>query len=205
MLCKLPIEVSMSTAILPSFARQGSAPGVPLLTAEEFVARYEGQRVELVRGIVEELPMPWNNHGFVCGEITWAISAFVKARDLGRVSTNDSWMRTRRMPDTVRGPDVGYFSYARQPKGPVPEGFLELSPELVVEVKSPSDSWPKIFAKANEYLTADVLIVVLLDPATRSATVCRAGVPPEKLAGTEELTFPDLLPGFTVTIGSLFV
>jgi Uma2 family endonuclease len=198
------LEVFMSTAILPSLGGTGVAPGVPLLTAEEFVERYEGQRVELVRGVVEELPMPWNNHGFICWEIALALGAYIKAHDLGRISTNDSWMRTRRNPDTVRGPDVGYFSYARQPKGPVPEGFLERSPELVVEVKSPSDSWPKILAKANEYLAADVLAVVLLDPETHSATVCRPGVPPAKLEPKDALTLPELLPGFTVIVGSLF-
>lgn len=34
-----------------------------LLTAEEFAERYAGQRVELVKGQVVELPMPFWKHG----------------------------------------------------------------------------------------------------------------------------------------------
>jgi hypothetical protein len=43
-----------------------STDAVPLLTAEEFVSRYDGQNVELAKGIVEALDMPksglqWRN------------------------------------------------------------------------------------------------------------------------------------------------
>ena len=40
-----------------------------------------------------------------------------KRADLGRVVTNDSGIVTQRDPDTVRGADVAYYSYARLPKG----------------------------------------------------------------------------------------
>ena len=67
--------------------------------------------------------------------------------------------------DSVRGGDVVFYSYTRLPRGPIPEGYLEVVPELVFEVRSPSDRWAKITAKVGEYLDAGVLVACVLDPA----------------------------------------
>jgi Uma2 family endonuclease len=194
----------MSTTILPTINAPLTPVGTSLLAAEEFADRYEGQPVELAKGVVEELPMPGPQHGGVCTEITTALHLFVKASGLGRVVSHDSWIRTVRSPDSVRGPDVFYISYERQPKGPLPVKFMETVPELVVEVRSPSDAWSKVLTKTLEYLDSKVSVVVILDPATSTAIVYRPDAPPKTLTANDNLAFPDILPGFTVNVGSLF-
>jgi Uma2 family endonuclease len=111
-----------------------------LLTAEEFIQRYNEQPVELDKGLVVEAAMPSLQHGLVCANIARHLGNYVEERQLGRVMSNDSWIRTRRSPDSVRGPDVVYLSYERLPKGPLPAGLLECVPELIVEVRSTSDT-----------------------------------------------------------------
>jgi Uma2 family endonuclease len=151
----------MSTINAP--AQPTSGISIPLLTAEEFAQRYGGHRVELIKGVVKELPMPFPKHGKICGTISRLVGNFVTERDVGHLMTNDSFVKTRSNPDIVRGADVSYYSYQRLPKGEVPEGLLPVTPDLVVEVRSPSDGWSEIFTRVGEYLGAGVRVVIVLD------------------------------------------
>ena len=128
-----------------------------LLTAEEYATSPDdGRLTELVRGVVVAIPDPTPDHGYLCGNVGYLIREYAKSRDLGRAVTNNCGVVTERNPDTVRGPDVAYYSYSKVPKGPLPEGYWP-APELVFEVRSPSDRWAAITAKATEYLNAGVL------------------------------------------------
>jgi Uma2 family endonuclease len=182
------------------------ATAVPaaLMTADEFTARYAHIHAELVKGVVKEYPVPFFKHGFLCYRIARLIGDHVEVQDIGRVGTNDSWIRTGSNPDTVRGADVCFFSYERLPRGVVPEGLLSAVPDLVVEVRSPSDRWIDVFTKVCEYLAAGVRVVVILDPTTASASVYRADELQQIRHNGDELTLPDVLPGFAVVVGQLF-
>src|SRR5262245_46508192 len=146
-----------------------------LLTAEQFrLLPDTGRPSELVRGRVVEMSLPAPRHGYYCGNICRVVGNHVAAKGLGRVMTNDSGVITERDPDTVRGGDVVYYSYERLARGPLPEGYLNVAPELVFEVRSPSDRWTKITAKVGEYLEAGVLIVCVLDPADERLVIYSA-------------------------------
>lgn len=190
----------MPTASAPT----APAPPPALLTADEFTARYANVHAELIKGVVKEYPAPWPKHGFICLTIGRLIGNHVEAHDLGRVAANDSWIQTSSNPDTVRGGDVCFFGYARLPKGSVPEGLLPVVPDLVVEVRSPTDRWNDIFIKVGEYLTAGVRVVVVLDPATTSASVYRADEFQQIFHNGDTLTLPDVLPDFSVVVSRLF-
>lgn len=179
-------------------------PLPPLVTLDEFAAKYAHLRVELVRGQVKELPMPGSKHGKVCYRVATILGAFVDPRDLGHVFTNDTLFVTKRDPGTTRGMDVAFLSYGRLPKGPVPDGLLEVAPELVFEVRSPSDLWTDMIAKAIEYLTAGVGAVVLLDPKTESASVFRNDTRQEIFEANQALVVPDVLLGFEVVVKKFF-
>jgi Uma2 family endonuclease len=185
-------------------ATAASAAPATLMTADEFTARYAHIHAELVKGVVKEYPVPFPKHGFICSRIDRLLGNHVDANDLGRVATNDSWIKTGSNPDTVRGADVCFFSYERLPKGEVPEGLLSVVPDLVVEVRSPTDRWIGIFTKVGEYLGVGVRVVVILDPATASASVYRADELQQIRHNGDELTLPDVLPGFAVVVGQLF-
>jgi len=47
-------------------------------------------------------------------------------------------------PDKVRGADVSYYSFGGLPPGPLPEGYLDVVPELVFEVRSSTDRWARV-------------------------------------------------------------
>src|SRR5207249_4297108 len=84
-----------------------------LLTAEEFFRLPEppdGSKQELVRGEIVTMPPPGFRHGDVQLAIGSLLRQFVRANRLGRV-TVESGVVTEDDPDTVRGPDVSFWSY----------------------------------------------------------------------------------------------
>jgi Uma2 family endonuclease len=191
--------MSAATIASPPVAVPTLAGTTPsLMTADEFFRKYENHRVELVRGVVEEQPMPDYLHGFVCGQATWYLQEYIKKHDLGRVMNNDSFVKVRQNPDSVRGADVCFISYSRLPKGPIPAGLLDVVPVLVVEVRSPSDSWTKLISKVLDYLAAGVQAVVVFNPMYQAAAVYQPDFDEQHFTAEQELTIPDLLPGFSV-------
>src|ERR1022692_4108145 len=122
-----------------------------LMTAEDFGKRSDpGYPEELVRGRVVAMSVPDRRHGYICGKADRIFGNFVDERALGRVMSNDSGVITERGPDTVRGADVAYYSYARLPEGPLASGYGPEVPELVVEVRSTNDRWREIHEKVTE-------------------------------------------------------
>lgn len=176
-----------------------------LMTAEEFGRRPDpGHPEELVQGRIVDMPPPDRRHGYVCFQAGYRLRPFIDEHDLGRVISNDSGVITGRDPDTVRGADVAYYSYARLPKGPLPTGYGPEIPELVVEVRSASDRWSEVLEKVAEYLSAGVLVVVVLDPEPQVAHVFGADDPPRTLGAEDELVLPGLLEGFHVRVSRFF-
>jgi len=174
------------------------------VTAEEFIQQYDDAPFELDEGQVVETSELSLQHGFVCANIACRLGNYLQEHQLGRVAINNSWVRTLRSPDSVRGPDVQYMSYDRIPKGKVPGGLLEEVPELVVEVRSASDTWKKMLNKSSEYLNAGVKIVLILDPDKAAATIFRGEELPQTLHNGDWITLPDLFPGFSVTLAKVF-
>src|SRR2546423_10650116 len=87
-----------------------------LLTAEEFLLLPDpgdGSQQELVRGEVITMTPPGGMHGVSCSNAVRLISTFVHDNKLGTVACNDVGIITERNPDSVRGPDVAYWSKTR--------------------------------------------------------------------------------------------
>jgi Uma2 family endonuclease len=175
-----------------------------LLSAGEFVRLPQnGMRRELVRGHIVERPMPDLRHGVVCAKTGHMVSSFLDQNDVGRTATNDSFVRTRQNPDTVRGADGCFISFERLPRGPIPEGLLDAIPELIFEIRSPSDRLIRMIAKATEYIEAGVMVVCIIDPQQQKIMVYRqddAGA----LGIDDVLTLSDVLPGFSVPVRKFF-
>jgi Uma2 family endonuclease len=175
-----------------------------LWTAEQFMAKFATQPVELVNGVVRERPMTYPQHGKICLIVGFHLMRYLESNDIGHAMCNDSRIRTTEGPDSVRGPDVCFFHYDRLPRGEVPAGLLDVVPNLAIEVKSPSDRWSELFAKVAEYLAAGVEVVVIVDAEGRTVSVYRDAVSQEILRADEVWTVPEILPGFAVPVARFF-
>ena len=176
-----------------------------LLTAEEYrLLPDNGQWTELVRGRIVPMNMPAPRHGYICGKVVRLLGRYLDEHDLGRVMSNDSGVVTERNPDTVRGADVAYYSYARLPRGPIPEGYLDVVPDLIFEVRSPTDRWRDVMVKVIEYLDAGVTAVCVLDPGVEGARVYVLAQQDRVITADQDLTLPEVLPDFRVPLRLLF-
>lgn len=172
-----------------------------LLTAEQYAALPDdGRRTELVNGKVVEVPPPSFRHGVIANRAGRLIGNYVDANKLGWVTSNDAGVPTRRGPDTVRGPDIAFYSYARIPADQSPEGYPTVAPELIVEVRSPSNTWRAINTKVGEYFLAGVKAVCVIDAETASVGVYVPDDLPRRLTADEELTLPEVFPDFRVPV-----
>ncbi len=181
-------------------------PPRSLLTEVEFLERHGGENnIELVDGVVVRYPMPGGKHGRSCTKLSTRLDVYTETNALGRVVSCDTFVRVKSDPPRVRGADVAYLSFAKWPAHlEIPDGPLPATPELIGEVKSPSDTWPEVLVKVSDYLSAGVVVVLILDPPTRSITAYRSGVNPHVFETDAEVTIPDVLPGFAVSVASLF-
>jgi Uma2 family endonuclease len=173
-------------------------------TAEEYLLLDVDFPTELVRGRVVKMGVPNPRHGEICVNLTLLIGPHVKANKLGRLVSNDSGVRTERGPDTVRGADVAFWSYAAVPPGPLPKGYLDVAPELVFEVRSPNDRWSKILAKVTEYLASGVKLVCVLDPVVESLAAYQDEEFPITMHNSDEFHFPALLGELRVPVCRFF-
>ena len=186
----------MSAGLAPTIA-------VPkLLTAEEYLRQPNEHYDELVRGRIVRMAPPHQLHGRRCLRIAMRLELFAAPLGLGLATTNDSTVVTQRGPDTVRGADVSFFLRVSLPNGKLPEQGVPPVPDLIVEVRSPSDRPGEIRRKVQEYLDAGVKIVAVYEPKQPSMTNHRrSGV--EDFGPDDEWTIPDLLPGFAVKVREL--
>jgi Uma2 family endonuclease len=170
-----------------------------LLTAEEYSQLPDlGYPTELVRSRIVRTNVPAFQHGKFCGRISVTLGRYVDDQDLGHVLTNDAGVITE------RGPDVSFYSYSRVPKDAEVRGYPAVAPEVVFEVRSPGDRWPKLLEKAGEYLNAGVLAVYVVDPHAETVTMFDADQPGKTLGTDDELTFPEPLAGLRLPVRCLF-
>lgn len=173
------------------------------LTIEEYADLQEPDEYqsELVRGFLVRQPRPGARHGRVQLRIGHRLESYVAKRGLGLVLV-EAGVVFSRDPPTVRGPDVAFYTSERAPD-PVPAGFLEIAPDLAVEVLSPSNRAGEIQEKVAEYLDAGTRMVWVVDPASRTATVYRSRDEIRLLAGDDELEGGDVVPGFRARLSEL--
>lgn len=176
------------------------------MTAEDFGNRpCPGYPEELVEGRIEAMPPPGARHGQLCGLLARLLGAYLDAHRLGHLVTNDTGIVTQRGPDTVRGADIAIYSFEKVPAGPLPSGYLDVAPDLVIEILSPSDRWPGVLRKVAEYLEIGVPWILVIDPQSRSAQVYKLDSPGKNLTEQDDLPLPKLFgDGLQVPLSRLF-
>jgi Uma2 family endonuclease len=177
-----------------------------LLTADEFARRPErrdGWQEELVRGEIVVTPPPAHIHGRCQVKIAVRLDGWAESQRRGTV-TSESGMRTTTDPDSVRAPDVAYWSAERLPPDVVPAVYPNVAADLCVEILSPGNRERDIDEKIREYLTAGVRVVWVVDPEAHTVTVYRQPDAGQVLNATAMLTDDEVLPGFSCRVSEFF-
>jgi Uma2 family endonuclease len=177
-----------------------------LITAEEFMRMpdpADGSKQELVRGEVITKPPPHFKHGFRQANTVSLLHAWARSSQKGRV-TPESGVITEREPDTVRGPDVAFWSAERSPLSIVPDGYPDVAADLIVEIISATKRLARIIDKMREYFEAGVRMVWIVYSEDHTVRVYRSLDEGKILHSSATLSGEDVLPGFTCKVAELF-
>ena len=90
------------------------------------------------------------------------------------------------------------------PPGVRVTGYAETTPDLVVEVVSPSNTIREVNDKAFMWLGHGVRLVWLVYPYTRTVDVYQGGRTVTTLTEDDSLDGLDVLPGFACAVSEIF-
>ncbi len=176
------------------------------ITADDFFdwPQDPGSRQELIRGEVVTMSLAGGEHGDVALQIGFLVKLYLQDHHRGRAFAAETGFILERDPDTVRGADVAYVSNERLATITNRRKLLPVSPDLVVEVRSPNDRDPEIEEKTELWLAAGSRLVWNVDPGARTVTVHRPGARFLLLTETDEIDGADVLPGFRCRVADFF-
>ncbi len=190
----------MTTATKPK-----AKPATKLLTADDLLRLdAQGVRGELIRGELSETMPAGHRHGKIVMNLGAELRNFVKPRKLGTLVASDSGVLLERDPDTVREPDIAFFSAEKIPLDADIPGYAESVPDLVVEVASPGDSRTAVNDKALMWLRYGARLVWVVRPDVRQVDVHREGREVAALGENDALDGMDVLPGFSCPVRDVF-
>ena len=174
-----------------------------LITGEELSKMPEAEPCELIEGRIVRMSPTSHIHGRIETRFASRLSSFVEAARLGQVLSGEVGIYIRRQPDTIRAADAAYISSARYAQSRS-ESYLDVAPELIVEVLSPDDAWQAVMRKLADYFSIGVQVVWVADPQARTVYAYRSATEAKQFTESDTLTAPEILPGFTLPVAELF-
>lgn len=174
-------------------------------TADElFCLPDDGFRYELVNGELRQMPLHGAEHGYYTSLISASLGVFVYARQIGECFAAGTGFLLAQDPDTVRAPDCAFVARQRL-SAVMPQGYLPLAPDLVVETRSPEESESAFAETIAAWLQAGTRLVWAVDPSSRTLTVYRAGKEPRVLRRPDDtIEGEEVLRGFGLPLSRLF-
>ena len=183
------------------------------MSVDEFVSQYEQQGpFELIDGEIITMSPPNAGHGNSAGNVYYAIRNLAQSRKLGQVfmeipfvlTDDPNWVKGSRVPDVMFIRAERWEKYSSEMSDWRKKPVI-LVPDLVVEIVSPTDRYVDVEKKVMQYLADGVQIVWLVNPEQRTVTVYRAGSnQPTRLTTNDALDGADIIPGFTISVASIF-
>lgn len=161
-------------------------------------------RYDLIDGELICMAPAGEEHGALTMGLGARIWNFVRQRALGTVFAAETGFVLRRSPDVLMGPDIAFVRADRLPPGRDRRGFLEVAPDLVVEVISPSERRSLIDRKVKAYLDGGVRMLLLVYPRRRRVTLYQPGRDPVVLREGDVFDGGDVLPGFRLPVAEIF-
>ncbi|NEO14319.1 MULTISPECIES: Uma2 family endonuclease [unclassified Moorena] len=173
-------------------------PSLTVKDLETLQAQHPDYRMELIEGEIIFMSPSGLESDEVALEIAAQLRNWVRPRKLGRVSGSSGGFRLPNKDGDVRAPDASFILAERLPR--TTEDYAELVPDLTFEVKSKSDSLPKLRQKIQQFLELGTKVGVLVDPRTRTMEVYRLNQDKVVLGDGDVLQVPELLPGWELPI-----
>lgn len=123
----------------------------------------------MVRGIQPRFLM--SPSGYESDEVAFRVGGklwnWVEPRRLGRITGSSAGFNLA----NTRAPDVSFVRAERLPRSP--RGCATIPPNLIVEVKSPTDKIPELRDKIDEFLAQGTVVGILVNPEDLTVEIRR--------------------------------
>ncbi|MEH2040895.1 Uma2 family endonuclease [Nostoc sp.] len=175
---------------------------------EQLQTEHPEWQMELVEGkIIVMGPSDYESEEIGARLITF-LNNWVMSRKLGRITGSSAGFILPNIEEddsekrNLRAPDVSFVRADRLKK--TKRDFVELVPDLMVEIKSKSDRIKPLEEKIELFLQLGSTVGMLIDPDKLTVTVYRLNQAPVVMQNGDTLTLPDLLPGWELAISELW-
>lgn len=176
-----------------------------LMTAEDLECMEDdGWRHELIRGELIQMPPASHRHSLLAAWIVTVLNMHIRSQQLGNVTGADGGYILSRNPDVVVAPDAAFVRTDRLPPEEEISTYLELAPDLAVEVVSPSDRMHDVSDKVMLYLNAGTQMVWVVQPNLKTVTVHYPDHTAKILTTDDEIDGGDVLPSFRLPLSEIF-
>lgn len=160
----------------------------------------DNYRVELVDGRITVMSPSGYESDEVAFRLGRRLADWVEPKRLGRVTGSSAGFT---LPDSnTRAPDVSFVRAERLRRAP--RSVAELAPDLMVEVKSPSDSVEDLKQKIANFLQQGTQVGILVNPEDCTVQVFQPNAEAVTLRDGDGLALPDLLPSWSVAVSDLW-
>ena len=165
-------------------------------------------RYEVVNGEVVEVPPMSGLASEVANRIHKQFGRYEDTSGLGR-SRMDMLFRVpiKSDPRRIRKPDVAFITFERWPEDrlmPYRGNPVDVVPDVMVEVASPTDDAEDLLSKGYEYLEAGARLVWLVYPRLRVINAYESRTVYRVFAETDHLDGGTVLPNFRAPMAALF-
>ena len=163
----------------------------------------DGHHYELVNGELVDMGNSGMEHGGISSFLGGLLAIHVRQHKLGIVCDSNTAFTLKN--GNKRSPDVSFVIKERLKglKRP-PRGFFKGSPDLAVEILSPSNTVEEIHEKIVEYCENDTRLVWVIHPDESYVLVYHAAEPDCFLRPSDLLAGEAIVPGFSMAVAELF-
>lgn len=159
------------------------------------------KQLEWVNGQAEVKEMAGARHSRIGTRLIVKLGVYLEANPIGEIYGPDA---TFTIGKRERMPDVSFVAAARIPPEGDPVGIWTIAPDLAVEIVSPNDLAEETETKIQSYFAAGVEQVWQVWPHSQTVKVYDSPTKSTILQAGDELTSPELLPGFRCPVAVLF-
>ncbi len=179
------------------------------VTEEELMALGSDARVEVVDGVIVDLPGCGLLHHIIAGNLFDPIDHYVRDHKTGIAFIHGLLYILKKEGDAVinaRVPDISFLRKEQvSPRVWEIESFPRVAPTLAIEITSPDDNAEALLRKVRDYLGGGTAQVWVVFAEAGEVHVYRRGVAQvHTYSGSDVMDVSDLFPGLKLPLSDIF-
>jgi Uma2 family endonuclease len=162
-----------------------------------------GNNYELIAGELTVMSPAGGRHGKITQRINKLLANHVDDNALG-VALAETGFLIAKNPDTLRAPDGAFISQIRWDQLAETRGYLELAPDLAIEVISPNDRSSYIESKVQMWLQGGTHAVLVIDPENETVRAYLDQSTIQIFHPKDSVDLSDVVPGWKFKVSDIF-